>query len=230
MVTEKHNLQTELVASEDGKQTYEIRRKWADVGRKGLVLELYPTLTADRCGEMDLSTMHLMNHTSDFGWSALRIVNLYSTVFASKPLSSLLEYDDKNIAYIEEILESKDISDYDIVIATGNSLSTHIKTVEAKLDILHMLQDKKLDKQVKCIVPEFIDEKVTQGTHPLFLGLHHSKEKWSLIDYDIQTAIEELNGHLVGKTIKESDKSKKDKRKGQKKGKNENVLPNKEST
>ncbi len=85
MITKKHNLETELVSSEDGIHTYEIRRTWAETGRKGLVIELYPTI--DRCGELDLSTMHLMNHVRDFGWGTVRIVNLYSTVFEGKPLT-----------------------------------------------------------------------------------------------------------------------------------------------
>ena len=76
MITKKQNLETELVASEDGRHTYEIRRTWAETGKKGLVFELYPTISSDRCGEMDLSTMHLMNHVKDFGWSSVRIVQL----------------------------------------------------------------------------------------------------------------------------------------------------------
>lgn len=65
MKTEKFVMQTELVASEDGLHTYEVRRSWSDKGKKGLVLELYPTLSMGRSGEMDLSTMHLLNHIKD---------------------------------------------------------------------------------------------------------------------------------------------------------------------
>lgn len=81
MVTEKFVMQTELTASDDGRHTYEVRRMWSEQGRKGLVLELYPTLSAGRCGELDLSTMHLLNHTKDFGWGGVRIINLYSLFF-----------------------------------------------------------------------------------------------------------------------------------------------------
>ncbi len=230
MITKKHNLETELVSSEDGSHTYEIRRTWAETGRKGLVLELYPTISTDRCGEMDVSTMHLMNHVKDFGWSSVRIVNLYSTVFERKPLTGQLSYDEENIAYIESVLEGKDIADYDIVVATGNSLGTHINTVEVKLDIFHMLQKKGLNKQVKHIVPENGNGDMAQGIHPLFLGLHYGKEKWILADYDISSAIDSFHEYLTGKSEKAVEKPKADKQekeKNQKKGKNEDVLQNK---
>lgn len=232
MIREKYYLETELVASEDGQNTYEIKRTWGSEGRKGIVLELYPTLSVDRCGELDLSTMHLMNHVKDFGWCSVRIINLYSKVFASKPLTSQLEADETNIAYIEDILESSDIGEYDIVIATGSSLSTHTRTVEAKLDILHMLQEHHLDEQVKCIIPELVEEKVSQGTHPLFLGLHHAKEKWSLATYSIPEAIAELESYLNERVEKKATSvkaEKKTERKSEKKGNKKDVLQNKES-
>lgn len=199
MVTEKFVMQTELVASEDGRHTYEVRRSWSDTGRKGLVLELYPTLSAERCGELDLSTMHLLNHTKDLGWASVRIVNLYSLVCIGKPKVSELSYDEKNIAYIEEILESKDIADYDIVIATGNSLSTHIKTLETKIDILSMLREKKLEEQVKYIAAESADKEKWVGVHPLFLGLHYGRDVWRLEIFPLENEL---------KTLKESIKPK----------------------
>lgn len=197
-----------------------------------LVLELYPTLSMDRCGELDLSTMYLMNHVKDFKWCSVRIVNLYSKVFGCKPHASQLETDETNIAYIEEILDGEDIYEYDIVIATGRSLSTHKKTIEAKLDILHILQEKKLEGQVKCIIPEFVDVNASQGIHPLFLGLHHAKEQWYLEAYDIPHAIAELEDYLKEREVKKSvlidsiDKTEKKVKKEKKK----DVLQNQEST
>lgn len=221
MVTEKFEIHTELVASEDGRHTYEIRRSWSDKGRKGLVLELYPTLSKGRCDELDLSTMHLLNHTKDFGWGSVRIVNLYSLVCNGKPQVSNLTYDEENIAYIEEILERKDIVDYDIVVATGNSLSTHIKTIEVKIDILSMLIEKGLEEQVKYIVADSAENGKWIGVHPLFLGLHYGKEQWKLEAFPIHDEL---------KALKESIKPKEQERLGEeKKGGNKgNVPKNKE--
>lgn len=205
MVTEKFAMQTELVASEDGLHTYEVRRSWSDKGRKGLVLELYPTLSMGRCGELDISTMHLLNHTKDFGWAALRIVNLYSLVCTGKPKVSELSYDEENIAYIEEILESKDIADYDIVVATGNTLGTHTKTLEAKIDILSMLREKGLEKQVKYIVADSADKEKWIGVHPLFLGLHYGKDVWRLEVFPLHDELKALEESIKPKT-KETEK------------------------
>lgn len=119
MVTETFRMDISAVGSDDGINTYEIRRKWAEKGKKALVIELYPTLTADQCGNMDVSTMHLMNHVQELGWGEVRIVNLYSKVFSEKPTVSQLSEDDNNLSYIEEILEEQDIGGYDIVIAWG---------------------------------------------------------------------------------------------------------------
>lgn len=216
MVTEKFVMETELIASEDGMYTYEVRRSWSDKGRKGLVLELYPTLSAGRCGELDLSTMHLLNHMKDFGWGAVCIIKLYSFVCNGKPKVSKLSYEQENIAYIEGIFESKDIAGYDIVIATGSSLRKHNLTNEIKLDILHMIQNQKLEKQVKCIVTDSMTTGMQPGTHPLFLGLHYGKDVWKLESYPVQAELKRLEDAV--KPITETNNSKIDQKNGEPKG------------
>lgn len=139
-------------------------------------MELYPTISAEQCEKLDLSAMHLLNHTKELGWDDVHIVNLYSNIFDSKPLASQLKDDIENLSYIEEILERDDIKDYDIVIVWGNSLSTHIGTVKAKIDLLNMLKDKGLLEQVKCIVTENLSVVECYGVHPLYLGLRYLKE------------------------------------------------------
>lgn len=194
MITEKFSMDVLAIGTDDGKQTYEIRRKWADKGKKGLVIELYPTISASRCETLDLSTMHLMNHVRDFGWSEVRIVNLYATVVDSKPRVSELKED--SLAYIEELLEEKDINTYEIVVAWGNSLSTHRATNNAKIDFLTMLKKKGLLANVKCIS---VDELKTQkpfGIHPLYLGLHHSYDTWKLVKYPLDKMLSELEGKV----------------------------------
>lgn len=201
-------MQTELVASEDGLHTYEVRRSWSAKGRKGLVLELYPTLSMGRCGELDLSTMHLLNHIKDFGWASVRIVNLYSLVCMGKPKASELSYDEENIAYIEGILESKDIADYDIVIATGNSLGSHMKTLETRMDILSMLREKKLERQTKYIAAESADKGKWIGVHPLFLGLHYGRDIWRLEDFPLDDELKALEENIKPKaTEKKAEKA-----------------------
>lgn len=231
MVKEMFEMHTEAVGSEDGRHTYEIRRTWNKGKKKGLVVALYPTIPVEHCSLMDVSTMHLLNHAGEFGWGSVRIVNLYSTVFSSKPLASQLQEDAENIAYIESILEDKDIGEYDIVIAWGSSLSSHKKTMEAKLDILDMISRKKLEKQLKCITTEYMDGTAQAGTHPLYLGLHYAKDVWGLDTYPLQSSLKELE-ELTKKKPEKKDlkqagkKNTTEKKKGQKK----DVLQNQEQS
>ena len=206
MVTEKFCMNVRAVGSDDGTHTYEIHRKWAENGKKALVIELYPTITADRCGSMDVSTMHLLNHAQELGWGEVRIVNLYSKVFSEKPKVKQLSDNDNNLSYIEELLEEQDIKDYDIVIAWGNTLVSHTGTNNSKIDLLTMMKGKGLGKQVKCIITENMD---ADGVHPLYLGLRYSKDVWKLKPYPIEKILHEL-GSGDNKAPAENDKKKPD--------------------
>lgn len=203
MVRENFTLNVEAVGTEDSNRTYEIRRRWSDEGKKSLVIELYPTLSVNECGKLDLSTMHLLNHVAELGWGEMRIVNLYSTIFDKKPLVSQLTEDSDNLSYIEEILEEADIADYDIVIAWGNSLVSHTMTINAKIDLLNMIKDKGLEKNTKCIVTDTLCTIGSYGVHPLYLGLHYSKDVWDLIDYPINEILSELTKSIKAEKSKE---------------------------
>ena len=196
MITEKISMDVIAIGSDDGKRTYEMYRKWQDGGKKSLVISLYPTIFTENPNKLDLSTMHLLNHVRDFGWGEMILVNLYATVFEGKPLVSQLNEDDSNIAYIEELLERADIKEYDIVIAWGSSLSTHKKTINLKMDIISMLQEKGLAENTKCIVTENLDTRSEFGTHPLYLGLHFPREKWVLYPFPLKNALNELENTI----------------------------------
>ncbi len=208
MIRKQGSIETTVVASDDGKQTFEIFKKWDEDRRMGMVIELYPTISAERECEMDLSTMHLMNHVRDFEWGAVRIVNLYSTVFPGKPTTNMLKQDMENVAYIENILDKADSADMDIVIAWGSSLSTHMNTVETKSDLLQMMKNRGLQSRVKCIVAGAGDEEAAQGTHPLFLGLHHGKDEWNLEVFDIDKALAELDAYIEGRAERKKEQRK----------------------
>lgn len=215
MITGEMNMNILAVGTDDGKSTYEIRRKWGKNGKKALVIELYPTISVENCGMLDVSTMHLINHVNDFGWEEMRIVNLYATVVTKKP--NVSELKENSLAYIEDILEEEDIDTYDIVIAWGNSMATHKGTINVKADLLSMLEEKGLSKNVKSIFVSGISTK-SFGIHPLYLGLHYPREKWSLIDYPVKESLEVLvqgvkqnkveKGKKVSDTVKKKGKEK----------------------
>ena len=195
MVIENISMQISVVGSEDGKETYEIRRTWNDEAKKALVLERYPTISTKNPMILDISTMHLLNHSEQMGWGDVRIINLYPYGFSGKPGVNDLHESVENVEYIRDILTSKDIDEYDIVIAYGSSLSSHACTQHIKRNILLMLKEYKLDAQVKHIVTDDIDTEKQCGTHPLYLGLRHSSEKWQLEAFPLAAALEECSPH-----------------------------------
>lgn len=191
MVTENISMQVTVVGSEDGKETYEVRRTWNSEGKKALVLELYPTIGIRNPMMLDISTMHLLNHAHELGWGEVRIVNLYPYIFNKKPGVSDLHESVENVEYIRDILTCKDIEEYDIVIAYGNSHSSHACTQHIKRNVLLMLKEYKLEEQVKHIVTDTIDAEKQCGTHPLYLGLRHSSEVWTLERFHLTLALDE---------------------------------------
>lgn len=211
MINEKISMEIAVVGSDDGLNTYEISRKWGNDGKKALVIELYPTITTDRCGNMDVSTMHLMNHVNDFGWTEIKIVNLYSKVFSEKPLASQLNECVDNLAYIEELLEAENIQEYDIIIAYGNSLVTHKKTINLKIDLLTILKEKELAENVKCITTKNISTSLEHGIHPLYLGLHFGKDRWELTDFPLDNALKQLE-RAIEPIVPKKDTKKKGKK------------------
>jgi len=195
MVKEKVNMEVTVVGSDDGRETYEVRRVWNSEGKKALVLEIYPTISVKKPTVLDISTVHLLNHCDELGWGEVRIVNLYPYVFSSKPTVNRLRESVENIEYIRDIFTSKDIDDYDIVIAYGSSLNSHACTEHIKRNILLMLKEYKLEAQVKHIVTDTIDTKKLLGTHPLYLGLRHSSEVWKLESFPLSIALDECSPH-----------------------------------
>ena len=219
MKTGERTVVTQIIGSDDGNKTYEVRRIWDETKRQGIVIALYPTIKVENIDRMDMSTLHLLNHTNDFGWGGVRILNLCAQVFDKKPVVSKLTENNDNLEYIKSVLAQKDISNYDIVIAWGSGIANHLTTAKKKVEVLQMLQKRKLSKVVKCMETDFMGD-AQQGVHPLFLGLHHPKEEWRLVSFSIDDAMESLT-ELVEKTeLKKVNKNDK--------GVDEDVLQNKE--
>ena len=210
MITEVFGMTTEIVASDNGTHTYEIKRTWENgcLG-KAIIIELYPTISIERKECLDLSTMHLMNHVTQFDWKEVRIINLFSMVFSYKPLACQLMTDIENLAYIEDMLEEDGIEEYDIVISWGSTLKNHAVTKETKRELLAMIQNKGLSCQVKQISVDGLKTNEQMCPHPLYLGLRHAKDRWFLVDFPLEDVLAELY----------AKKPKQEKKKGAKKNK-----------
>lgn len=185
MLKENISMQIQVIGSEDGKETYEIRRQWNQGLGKAIIIELYPTVSIKNPMVLDISSLHLLNHSQELELGEIRIVNLYPTVFSVKPTVSRLTQSVKNLEYIKDILTAPDIAEWDIVIAWGSSLSSHDTTKHIKKTILNMIKENGLINQTKHIVTPFLDTEKQLGTHPLYLGLRHGSEKWDLDAYPV---------------------------------------------
>lgn len=184
-------MDVEMIFSEDAQKTFEIKRTWDATLKKAIIIELYPTAHEDNILKSDMSTLHLLNHAQELGIGEVRMINIYSTIYHRKPLAGQLTTDHENLSYICTILDDEKIKEYDIIIAWGNSMSEHKPTKNAKLKILKKLKEQGLDKQVQHITTSTLDNPQA-GTHSLYLGLRHSKEKWNLSPYPLDDVIKEL--------------------------------------
>lgn len=199
MVKENFSMNVEVVGSADAKETYEVRRQWQQGLGKAIVIELYPTISVNNPMVLDISTLHLLNHSREMELGEIRIVNLYPTVFATKPTVSRLTQSVENLEYIKDIFTAPDIAEWDIIIAWGSSLSTHDTTNHIKRTILNMIKECGLVNQTKHIVTPFLDTEKQLGTHPLYLGLRHGSEKWDLDSYPVLSALGEDTEKEKGK-------------------------------
>ncbi len=230
MQTAKHSLSTTVIGSDDGKKTFEIKREWGS-GKKAIFIELYPTTNTESADHIDTSTVCLLNKaSSDLGLGSIRILNLYATVFFSeKPTTNLLYEDTDNLAYIESVLDEEGISDYDIVVAWGNTLGTHDCTKRLKTQILNLLLSKGLEENVKQLTADNLDTQANPGVHPLYLGLRFSKDSWGLSTFPIESELSKLSPKINAVPSK-PEKTVDSKKVGKKKNKGEkDVSTNKKS-
>ena len=192
MIQKKHILETTVIGSDDGQKTFEVARSWDISGKKAIIIELYPTVSIASADMMDLSTMHLLNHKNDIAVGSIRILNLYSMVQSTKPSASDLKEDIDNLAYVADVLDEDDISDYLIILAWGSSLVTHVPTINSKLQILNTIKEKNLSENTFQLFVDDLDTCCVSGVHPLYLGLHFNKSQWELAPYPIDAEIKSL--------------------------------------
>lgn len=193
MLERSGTIRTTITASEDGTHTFEVRKTIEGMeGRTAIVIELYPTLTAEKIYSMDISTMHLVNHMQEIGWKEVRILNLFSKVCDRKPLASNLIFDSKNLVYFEELLETEETADYDIVIAWGSTLDNNKVAKEMKIEFLKLLKEKGLEGQVKQFSVDDLQTRQQGCPHPLFLGLRHARETWHLENFPLERILSGL--------------------------------------
>ena len=181
----KSCIETELICSVDGKNTYEIikRINGAD-GDIGILVMLFPTRNGDNIDGEDSTLNHLVTHMKDFNFKEIRIINLISKVVNSSISSRGLQVDEDNMKFIQEvILADKDLNKHKFIVAWGNSMESSKAVNESKKKIIEMYLNKipkgKIE-QIVCPQRQIVDG----ASHPLFLGIRAKTSKWSLMQFD----------------------------------------------
>jgi len=182
--TTASTMQSTIIASEDGNNTYLVKRTFPErTGNKALFIQLYPTLTAKDIDTMDNTMLHLMNHLDDLNLKEIAFANLFSKVCKARPSVTNLGIDEENLNQIKQFMQQEDFKDYYIVFAWGSSMKDNEIANEMKRRIIKMYWD---------IVPKGVLWQLTaddiylmndSATHVLYMGIRHKRSKWKLEPY-----------------------------------------------
>lgn len=190
----KSCVETELVCSEDSKNTYEIIKRLKDTdGDIGIIVMLFPTRNGENIDSDDNTINHLVSHMKDFSFKEIRIINLFSKVVNSRISSRGLQVDEDNMKFIEDvILADKDLNKHKFIVAWGNSMETSKAVNEGKKQIIKMFLNKLPKGKIYQIVcPE---RDITDGAcHPLFLGIRAKASKWRLMEFNTDKMLADNN-------------------------------------
>lgn len=151
------SMNVSAIGTDDGKSTFEVQRTWNEKGKKAIAIGMYPTISVENCGMLDVSNMHLLNHANDFGWGELRMLNLYATVVNGKPkimLSNNLKRIRKSKGLSQEELAIK----LNIVRQTVSKWENGLSVPDS--DMLITLADE-LDTSVSVLLGETVMEPMT---------------------------------------------------------------------
>lgn len=85
MKTRVTNVETTIVSSDDGANTYEVKKRLLDgkgnpaEGKDAILIGLHPTTNAGEPYKTNVSTNHLVCKMPELGLRSVRILNLFST-------------------------------------------------------------------------------------------------------------------------------------------------------
>lgn len=200
----EYTFSTQVIGTEDGRATYEVRKTLSlSEGKRVVVIGLYPTVSLLSPYIMDYSTLFLTNRAQELGYNDFRIVNIYSKVCKGKLSSKQLVNDDENITYLEKVFEEEKDNDTDIIIAWGSSLKLNETTKNMKIQILKMLKKIINDNKIKQLTSSDLDTETLLNPHILWMGLH-CKETW----YTEKVSVEHLLS-ILGVTVETCETKKK---------------------
>lgn len=141
MITEKNQMKTEAIFSDDRKHRILLRKDWASKGIRAMVLMLNPA--SANIVSMDTSSMLVVNNLNRLSYSGCDITNLFSLMTTKLSTTDGVEglYLEDNFEQIQKSAESCDT----VILAVGSlpEYNRKIKPVmDRVLDILRHYESK----------------------------------------------------------------------------------------
>lgn len=194
-------VETELIASDDGKHTYEVIKRLSGVeGESGYLISLYPTRNETNLFSNDSTLNHIVSHMSELGFNELHLINLFSMVVSTKISSKGLIVDEDNMKYIDKLMKEPDFKKRKFIVAWGNSMVTSKAVQLSKLNVFNRYKKHCPKNRIYQLttVGRVLESDV--APHPLYLGIRANNAVWGLKEFKITDS---------NTTVKEVVKSKK---------------------
>lgn len=186
METIKATVETEIITTKDGKNTFEVIKKLVDIdGECGYLISLYPTRNKSNIFSNDSTLNHIVSHMAELGFNELHMINLFSKVISSKISSRGLTVDEENMKYIEKLMCDKKFKNSKFIIAWGNSMLSSQAVKLSKENILNLY--------IKYCPKSKVYQLTTIGKplesdiapHPLYIGIRAKNMQWGLKEFKI---------------------------------------------
>lgn len=183
-------IRTTIVSSDDGRNTYEIRKELLDAegkpiqGDKALLIGMYPTVTAEDGYKLDMTTLHILSKMEELGLCSVRIVNLFSKVCKARLSAKGLEVDKANFKYMESVMNEKDFASHKVIVAWGNSMTTSKACNHSKALFAQLFHQHNEEGHLYQLTAPKLDLENQETPHVLYLGIRHKTEPWGLLRYD----------------------------------------------
>ncbi len=190
MKTSVTNVETTIVSSDDGVNTYEVKKRLLDgkgnpaAGKDAILIGLHPTTNAGEPYKTDLSTNHLVCKMPELGLRSVRILNLFSQVqdFGKLPAKGL-EVDEENLRYIESAMKEPGSEGSPVIAAWGNGMASSKAANLTKARISDLLGVYRPKGDLCQLSAPSLSLDSEECAHVLYLGIRHKRETWSLREY-----------------------------------------------
>ena len=173
-------LTTTIITNDEETRVFEICREFDRDGEEAILVTLYPTLTEPNT--FDLSSVHLINHSTDEGlnFSKIHFVFLFSKVVKTKMSTRGLTMDVENMNFLKERIAQ--LPNAKIIISFGSSMQNCPAVIESKVELFKMIKELRPKETLWQMDADDMEE---ASPHILFLGIRYNNQQWYLSPYTI---------------------------------------------